>query len=322
MSSELDKISRIRRRAVASNGSVLLGIGDDASLLRVEPGYDMAISSDLLVEAVHFQREWATPELLGRKAMAVSLSDMAAMGAIPRAVFASLALPSNVDDGFLDSFYTGFLALADRHHVQLAGGDLSSSPGPILIDSILVGQVESGRALKRSGARPGDEIYVSGSLGSSAAGLAQLIGGVTPETAATGLDIDAIRSHLSPTPRIELGRVLLASGVATAAIDISDGLSSDLAHVCEESNVGAHILTHTLPTKYDLDYALHGGEQYELLFAAAPDDGDRVKAIAAGLKIPLTRIGYFAGPANEMWLEFGTQLTRLTPRGWDHFRTT
>jgi thiamine-monophosphate kinase len=318
---EFDRIDAIRRRAARPPGAVRLGIGDDAAILQAEPGYDTVISTDLLVEGVHFELDWSTPELLGRKALAVALSDLAAMGAIPHAALLSLALPTRVDDAFLDSFYSGVLALADRYGMTLAGGDLSASPGPIVIDSVVTGEVEKGRALCRSGARPGDLIYVSGSLGSSAAGLRQLRAGMTIDTAATGIDLDAIRTHVAPSPRVELGRALLLTGIGTAAIDLSDGLSSDIRHICRESNVGAIIEADLLPTHFPLDDALHGGEQYELLFATPPAFASRVALVAHQLKLDLTRIGRFEGAADEIYVEREERQIPLAPLGWEHFRS-
>lgn len=320
MATEFERIDAIRRRAARQTGPVRVGVGDDAALVRSEPGFDTVVSTDLLVESVHFDLSWSTPELLGRKALAVSLSDMAAMGAIPRASFLSLAIPKTVDDAFLDAFYSGLIALADRFGVTVAGGDMSSSPGPLVIDSVVTGEVEAGRALRRSGAKSGDLLYVSGSLGSSAAGLRQLQSGMTLDTAATGMDLDAIRTHVAPTPRVELGRALVLTGIATAAIDISDGLSSDLRHLCVASGVGAVVEAERLPTHFPLEDALHGGEQYELLFAAPASLASRVDLVAHQIKVDLTCVGRFEGPAEEIWIEREERRLALQPRGFEHFR--
>jgi thiamine-monophosphate kinase len=317
---EFERIAEIRRRAQRPGGAVRVGIGDDAAVLAPEPGLETVVTTDLLVEGVHFDLTWSTPELLGRKALAVALSDVAAMGAIPRAAFVSLAVPARLDDAFLEAFYSGVLQFADRFVTTLAGGDLSSSPGPLVIDSVLVGEVEPGRALCRSGAREGDLVYVSGALGSSAAGLRQLRSGMTLDTATTGMDLDAIRSHVAPMPRVELGRALLLTSAASAAIDVSDGFSSDLTHICEESGVGAVVDAAALPTHHTLDDALHGGEQYELIFAAPPAFTQRVDLIAHQLKLDLTRVGRFEGPADAVWLDRAGRRERLEPRGWEHFR--
>jgi len=317
---EFERIAELRRRSHRPGGSVRLGIGDDAAILRPEPGLETVVTTDLLVEGVHFDLAWSTPELLGRKALAVSLSDVAAMGAVPRAAFMSLAVPRHLDDAFVEAFFAGVLQLADRFGITLAGGDLSSSPGPLVVDSVVVGEVEPGRALCRSGACPGDLIFVSGTLGSAAAGLRQLRSGMTLDTATTGMDLDAIRSHVAPAPRVELGRALLLTSIASAAIDVSDGFSSDLAHICTESGIGAVVDAALLPTHFTLDDALHGGEQYELIFSASPAFVPRIDLVAHQLKIDITRVGRFEGPAGEMWLERDGRRERLEPRGWEHFK--
>lgn len=321
MGSEFERIANIRRRASRPAGAVRLGIGDDAAVLHPESGFETVVSTDLLVEDVHFDLSWSTPELLGRKALAVSLSDMAAMGAIPRAAFLSLALPSKLDDEYLDAFFSGFLGLGDRFGVTLAGGDFSSTSGPFIVNVAITGEVEAERALRRSGAQPGDLLFVSGSLGSSAAGLRQLQSGMTLDTASTGMDLDAIRSHVAPSPRVELGRALVLTGAATAAIDLSDGLSSDLRHLCDESGIGAVVEASLLPTHFSLEDALHGGEQYELLFAVPPALVQRIELIAHQLKTELTRIGRFEHPGAGVWLERDGRGEVLEPRGWDHFRS-
>ncbi len=316
----MEILARIRKWAERPSASVRLGIGDDAAILRPEPGFETVVSTDLLVEGVHFDLAWSTSELLGRKALAVSLSDIASMGAIPRAVFMSVAVPAPLDEEFLSGFFSGVLQLADRFGVVLAGGDLSSSPGPLVIDSVVTGEVEAERALRRSGARPGDHLYVSGSLGSAAAGLRELRSGMTLDTAATGMDLDAIRSQVAPAPRVELGRALVLTGCATAAIDVSDGLSSDLRRLCDESGVGAVVEAARLPTNHSLEDALHGGEQYELLFAVPPPLEARVDLIEHQLKLDLTRIGRFENAGAGVWLERDGRGETLEAKGWDHFK--
>jgi thiamine-monophosphate kinase len=315
---EFGRIAAIRRRAARRSAAVPLGIGDDAALLRPSPGRELAVSTDLLVEGVHFRLDWTTPALLGHKALAVSLSDMAAMGAAPVAAFLSIAVPARLGETFLDGLYEGALAIADRLGAVVAGGDFSSTPGPLTIDAVLVGEVESGRALRRSAVRPGDELYVSGTLGSSARGLVLLRAGARPD-GATGPDRAALLAHLAPEPRVALGRALVERGLSAAAVDLSDGLSSDVRHLCEESGVGVTVEAAALPASGSLEEALHGGEQYELLFACAPEAREAVAALAAELGLPLTRIGRFGGPAGDVLLESEGSLDPLAPRGWDHF---
>lgn len=317
MSGEFERIAKLRARAGRRSAHVPLGIGDDAALLAPSPGMEIAFSSDLSVEAVHFRVDWAGPELAGAKALLVSISDMAAMGAEPRAALVSVALPATVDDRFVEALYTGLLAAADRFGVVVAGGDFSSTLGPVTIDTIVLGEVERGRALRRSGARPGDILWVSGVLGSSAEGLRLLAAGTRRESA-TEHQAQAISAHLEPEPRVALGRALVKRSLATAAIDLSDGLSSDVRHLCNASNVGVVIDAETLPRFGALEDALHGGEQYELLFASPADREHEVEKLGAELRVRLTPIGVFAGEGVRLRSE--GEERPLPPRGWDHFR--
>jgi thiamine-monophosphate kinase len=319
VSGEFERIAEIRRRAVRRSAFVALGLGDDAAVLRPTDGYATCISTDLLVESVHFRLDWTTPELLGHKALAVSLSDMAAMGAIPRAALFSLATPREGSDALARRLYDGIFALADRFQVEVVGGDTSITPGPLVVDSIVVGEVEHGRELRRSGSRDGDDLWVSGVVGSSAHGLALLASGRRYEDA-EGSEREAIRAHLAPEPRVSLGRALVERGLATAAIDVSDGLSSDVRHLCDESGVGVVVDATALPSFGTVDEALDGGEQYELAFSARPDASDAIHALARELSIPLTRIGRFEGASDDVLVEFGGTRSPLHPRGWDHFR--
>jgi thiamine-monophosphate kinase len=316
---EFERIAEIRRRAARRSAFVGLGIGDDAAVLRPTEGFATCISTDLLVEGVHFRLDWTTPKLLGHKALAVSLSDMAAMGAIPRVALFGVAVPRTSPVGLVRDLYSGIFALADRFDVEVVGGDMSVSPGPVVVDSIVVGEVERERELRRSGARDGDELWVSGVLGSSAHGLALLAAGARLETA-VGADRDAIRAHVAPEPRVSLGRALVERRLATAALDISDGLSSDLRHLCDESGMGVVVDEGALPAFGGADEALDGGEQYELLFSARPDVHEAIRSLADELSIALTRIGRFEGAAGDVYLENADGRSPLPSRGWDHFR--
>lgn len=321
MSGEFDRISDIRHWSARKRSGIVLGIGDDAALLAARPGFDTVVSSDLLVESVHFRLDWSSPEHLGHKSMAVSLSDMAAMGAEPCAAVVSLAIPAGVDDAFLEGFYRGATTLLDRYGASIVGGDLSRSPSSIVIDSVLVGHVEEGRSLRRDGARPGQDIYVSGSLGTSSAGLSVLEGD-RADTSRVPIDDANVRAHLLPEPRVALGRALVERRLASAAIDISDGLSSDLRHICVASRVGALIDDALVPAPAGLERALHGGEQYELVFAASQESKDAIEALALELKLPLSRIGSFEESLEGVWIESGGARSSLTPSGFDHFRQT
>lgn len=309
-------IAGIRRR-VKPSGSVVEGIGDDAAVLRVPRGHEVLVTTDCSLERVHFDRRWHTPEVVGHRCLTRGLSDIAAMGGIPRAAFLSLAVRRDLSQSWIDRFFSGFLALARRHAVSLAGGDTAASRGGVLADIVVVGSVPRGKAVRRSGARPGDWIYVSGSLGGAAAGLEWLrqAGKATPRQA------QAYPAHFSPCPRLKLGRTLRERWKVSAMIDISDGLSTDLGHLCHESDTGADIWAEAIPLAragrpartVQLETALHGGEDYELLFTAPI----RLPRKIAG--IPVTAIG-------RMTKLRGMRLTgregsgALKPGGWEHFR--
>ena len=280
----------------------------------------MLVTTDLSLEGVHFRREWQSPECIGHRCLARGLSDIAAMGGRPVAAFLSLAVPAKLPQTWVDRFFSGLLRLAKQHEVSLAGGDTAQSTAGIVADIIVVGSVKRGQTLLRSGARAGDQIYVTGELGESAAVLHLLSSGAVK------------KSDVLPQPRVAVGEWLARKRVASAAIDISDGLSTDLAHICEESEVGAIIAADTIPihpsarklkterrpssrSDIALDLALHGGEDYELLFAAAKSK--RVPNQIAGVKI--TRIGEIVR-GTKLRLIRKDKPERLVPRGWEHFR--
>lgn len=322
MSGEFERIAAIRRLTAGRGRGVVFGIGDDAALLTPRPGFDTAVSSDLLVESIHFRLDWSTPEQLGHKALAVSLSDMAAMGASPTAALLSLGLPAFADDEFVEAFYRGATAIADRHGTTIVGGDLSASPTCLVIDSVLIGHVEENRALRRDGARHGQDVWVSGTLGTAAAGLSVLESSNPRDVEPTPEEAVLILAHRFPEPRINLGRALVVRHLASAAIDVSDGLSSDLRHVCDASAVGIVLESDTLPAPVGLEYALHGGEQYELIFTADEVNRDAITALAIELSLALTRIGRVDGSLTGLWMEAEGQSTPLEPSGHDHFRSS
>jgi len=240
------------------------------------------------------------------------------MGGQPLAVFLSLALPKQTPQAWVERFFRGLLSLARKCDVSLAGGDTAESPAGILADIVVLGSAPRGRSVLRSGARPGDAIYVSGRLGGSAATLRKL-------RAKTDLRPKDFPQHFFPQPRLEVGRFLREKGVASAMIDTSDGLSTDLAHVCQESHVGAEIEAECLPRasigrplkEVDLQFALHGGEDYELLFTVQP--GKRIPKSIAGIK--LTRIGRIIRGRGLTLVNVDGSRSRLRPQGWEHFRT-
>ncbi len=361
-------IQRIRRAAGPIMGGRGSGIGDDCAVLRLHGGHEALVTTDFSLEGVHFRREWHPPDSVGHRSLARGLSDIAAMGGIPRAAFLSLALPTDLPQKWVDQFMAGLLKLAKRYSVRLAGGDTAQSPDGILADIVVVGSVPAGSAVLRSGARPGDLLYVTGTLGSSVATLEQLRQG-------TKLRPNSYPKHFYPEPRIEIGRFLREKKLASAMIDISDGLSTDLGHICDESGVGAAVYAEALPVAGErpkargsasaqrlsgrvateqglsgrfasehgsterfvsghgfsraesgpimsrasapagLSLALHGGEEYELLFTARPDR--RVPNMIAG--VPITRIGEIVRGKKMKLVDCKGKTESLKPAGWEHF---
>ncbi|AER55215.1 thiamine monophosphate kinase [Pseudoxanthomonas spadix BD-a59] len=283
---EFDLIARIAAR-VALRADVALGIGDDAALLAVPPGMQLVVTADTLNAGVHFPDDTA-PADIGWKALAVNLSDLAAMGARPAWCTLSLSLPQP-DPRWLDGFIDGFLALAARHDVSLVGGD--TTRGPLSIAVTALGHVEAGHALRRDGARIGDEVWVTGTLGDAAAALQSMCSGAAVEP--------SLRARLDrPTPRVEAGRALL--GLASACIDLSDGLLADLGHLCARSGVGAEIELAQLPMSRALARFKHevrwpwqagGGDDYELCFTAPPQRAEQVQQALDLAGVPGVRVG-------------------------------
>jgi thiamine-monophosphate kinase len=321
-------IAQIRRAASsAKNPAVPTGIGDDCAVLRIVPRHgqqkanekDTLVTTDFSLEGIHFRRDWQSPESVGHRCLARGLSDVAAMGGEPVAAFLSLALPRELPQSWVGRFVRSLTTLAERYGVTVAGGDTAESPDGVLADIIAVGTVPRGEAILRSGAKPGDRIYVSGELGGSAAALWEL-----RKKPKRRLNPKEYPRHFFPEPRIELGRILREKGWASAMIDTSDGLSTDLAHICEESGVGAEIKAELIPRasvgqparEVDLQFALHGGEDYELLFTAAR--GKRIPSRIAG--VPITLIGHVTRRKKIAMRNRAGVKSELQPRGWEHFR--
>jgi thiamine-monophosphate kinase len=320
---ETELIARIRRQADRTRSKALLaGIGDDAAVIRPPDKHDLLVTTDFSIEGVHFRREWHPAGSVGHRCLARGLSDIAAMGGSPLAAFLSLALPADLPQAWADDFLAGLVTLAKRHKVPLAGGDTSESPGPVTADIIVTGSAPRGTALLRSGARPGDSIYVTGELGGSAAVLHALMRGEKISAAEK-----LARRHFYPEPRLDVGAWMRERKLATACIDLSDGLSTDLGHICDESGVGALIYEHSLPRAplpetlrfgaSALHFALHGGEDYELLFTAPP----KAKMPERIAKVPVRRIGeIIADKQHRAWLvDSHGQRKPLGRRGWEHF---
>lgn len=310
-------IARIREASKLWGGAVITGIGDDCAVLTEPSGSDILVTTDFTLEGIHFRREWHPADVVGRRCLTRGLSDMAAMGGDPAAVFLSLALPPKLHQKWVDGFMEGLLDLADEFKVPLAGGDTAESPDGILADIIVVGTVPKGKAILRSGAKPGDRIYVTGELGGSSAALERLFAGkkILPKD---------FPRHFHPVPRIAVGRFLRGKRLASAMIDLSDGLSTDLTHICEESGVGAEILTDALPldrvgrqrAKVKLRHAVHGGEDYELLFTAPKHK--RVPHRIAG--VPVAEIGSVRSKKQIVLTNEKGVSIELRPQGWEHFR--
>ncbi|EHR73444.1 thiamine-monophosphate kinase [Burkholderiales bacterium JOSHI_001] len=315
---EFDLIARWFTRPVQR---AVLGVGDDCALLAPTPGMQLAVSSDMLVEGRHFLSTVA-PDRLGHKALAVNLSDLAACGARPLAFTLALALP-RVDAGFLDGFARGLLALADEHGIELVGGDTTA--GPLNICITVFGEVPAGQALRRDGAKPGDDLWVSGSLGDARLALEGFRGTVD----LAGEVFTRVRRAMElPQPRVALGQAL--RGVATSAIDLSDGLAGDIGHVLARSRLGATLRLDALPRSADLaaqapalqqECLLHGGDDYELLFSAAPADAARVQAAGLAAGVAVTRIGHLQPEPGVRVLDAQGRALDVKLQGFDHFRT-
>ena len=316
-------ISQIRRTVSRSTSgrssrrAITIGIGDDSAVLRVRAGCDTLITTDLTLEGVHFRRDWHPADSVGHRCVARGLSDIAAMGGEPVAVFLSLALPREVPQSWVERFARSLIRVAQEYGATLAGGDIAESLAGIVADIVVIGTVPAGKAILRSGARPGDRIFISGQLGGSTAAVLKM-------SAGGRLNPLDYRRHFYPDPRIELGRILRDKGLATAMIDTSDGLSTDLAHICEESGVGAQLDASLIPRaragrparEVDLALALHGGEDYELLFTAPP--AKRVPRQIRG--VTLTQIGEIIRGRRVSLRNSEGSAHKLEPRGWEHFR--
>lgn len=329
------------RERIPQGAGVVLGIGDDAAA--VSTGALTLVTTDSLVEGAHFKREWSPARLVGRKALSVNLSDIAAMGGVGRYATVSLCLPRDLPLSFLDGLYDGLLERAAESGVEIVGGNVAAAPC-LVIDVTLLGSAD--RLLRRRGAEPGDLVVVSGLLGGAAAGLRFLArgarldadgrlaedGGVSP-FAARELR-DCLRAQLDPAPPLSLGRALGEQDLVHAAMDLSDGLSGDLAWLCAESEVSAWIDASSMPVDpaaarlekeggdNGFSLALHGGEDYQLLMAVPPRQLDGLREVAAVWDVPITVVGEFAAGPPGVSVKFGDNLRRLRPGAHDHFAET
>jgi thiamine-monophosphate kinase len=306
-------IARLRARAGATPAHVEIGIGDDAATIAGEPGSVAVVTTDALVEGVHFRREWTSARATGHKALAVNLSDLAAMGAAPRASFLSLALPDDYPLADFDAFADGFAALAAASGAALAGGNLARSPGPVVASVTAMGAARRRRVLRRNTARAGHELYVTGSVGAAAAGLALVSAGVPRDGLNPGA-LAAIGRYEEPDARWRLGWMLGRSGTVSAAMDVSDGLGTTARDIAEASGLGVILDAEAIPVdeaardwarSAGLDavtFALGGGEDYELAVAVPPRLRSRFLAAARRARgVPVTRIGQFVAEPGA-WL--------------------
>jgi len=323
MLSEFDLIKQYFQRSRAGHASTVLGIGDDCALLQPTPGRQMAISSDMLVEGRHFFAG-ADARMLGHKALAVNLSDLAAMGATPTAFTLALALPEANRD-WLAGFSAGLFALADAFNCDLIGGD--TTRGPLTICITVFGELAPGQALRRDAARAGDDVWISGTLGDARLALAAYWN----EQALSEQELNeaAARMHM-PAPRVALGRALAENRLAHAALDISDGLIGDLGHILAASGVGATLDVDALPAGPVLAtqgrelrrrFTAAGGDDYELCFTAPPHQRDAILAAAGACATPVKRVGSIDARPGLRWIDDQGAPLELGLRGWDHFST-
>ena len=338
---EADLIARIQQQLPPAPDWLLVGIGDDAAVVEPERNRVEVLTVDALVEGVHFDRAFVPPEAIGHRALAVNLSDLAAMGAAPRLALLSFALPADLPIADFEGMIAGLARLAAGHRIHVAGGNLTRSPGPLMIDITVVGSVKRRQSLTRAGARPGDEIYVSGTIGAAAVGLQMLRerSSNTEDTKDTSvvssvLKNSCVERYLYPEPRVRLGLLLSRNHAASASIDLSDGLADGVHRIAEASGVGTVIDADALPIdpgarawfeERGLDpraEALTAGDDYELLVTVRPRTGRRLAA-AARCGVPLTRIGTCTeGRVAVLRVRDGNTVTdgELPSGGYDHFR--
>lgn len=336
--SEFDLIAQLTQGLRAA-GDVVRGVGDDAAILNWPAGRQLVVTCDAQVEGTHFVRAFSSPRQIGRRALSVNLSDIAAMGARPRFALISLILPSEPDTAWLNEMYAGLREQAEAFDVTIVGGNIATTTGPTCIDITLIGDVAAGKAVRRDGGRAGDRVYISGDLGTALAGLESLRTpgisaprGVPPEALAQALE-EVRAAYRDPWPRVLLGAALGATGALTAMIDISDGFSSDLHHICEQSGVGALVVEAALPVSpatrlvgealghLPLEWALHGGDAYQLLFTVSPEREADITGLAPELLGHIHAVGWLTAADQGVRLRHADGTTdELAPRGWDHLK--
>jgi thiamine-monophosphate kinase len=328
---EAELIARIRKGLPPAPAWMVVGIGDDAAVVEPERNRLEVLSVDALVEGVHFDRAFTPPAAVGHRALAVNLSDLAAMGAAPRLALLSLALPATFPIADFDQMISGLTALAARHHVHVAGGNLTRSPGPLMIDVTVVGTVKRRQALTRGGSKPGDELWVTGTIGAASAGLQMLKARAKRSITEAAENAEScIQRYLYPEPRVRIGSLLARNRAATACMDLSDGLADGVHQIAEASGVGAIIDAGALPIasaarewfdRHGTDAvvaAATGGDDYELLFAVRAREGGRFAAALRHRDAPVARVGRCTAD-RAVVLRRGND-DHLLPRGYRHFR--
>lgn len=329
---EFGLIARIAEMVGRVSDDVVAGIGDDAAVVCTWGDKYLIATCDILVEGVHFIKGGITPYQLGRKAVAINLSDIASMGGVPKQLWVSLVLPQDTEVEYVDAMYEGMKEETGRYEVDIVGGNIARSPSGLIVDTFLTGEVEPECLLLRSGARVGDLVLVTGHVGDSAAGLALVL---APAVSCEGVHASRVlEAHLTPTPRVREGRVIAKSGMATSMIDVSDGTLADLGHICERSEVGARVWAERLPIseaaraaaravgRDPLEWVLGGGEDYELLFTAPSDKAEELAALVREeTGTPVSAIGEIV-PVEEgiKVVREGGEILSLERGGWDHFR--
>lgn len=334
---EFGLIHRLRSRLQYHSPRLKIGIGDDCAVYSTaKAGNYEIVSTDALIEDIHFNLATTPPRLLGRKALAVNISDIAAMGGMPSLALISIGIPPTVSVRFLDEFYRGINEICREHRVEIAGGDTVASPKHLFINITIIGEVEKNRLVTRSGARPGDPIFVTGYPGESSLGLKLLASPGKKWAGSARLQKKLIRSHLDPVPRLDESRRLGRSGARiTSMIDISDGLVQDLLHICEAGNVGAVLREDCLPKSPDLerltslnrlniiDFILAGGEDYELLFTLKFEDVRKISRQFKNAKTPVTQIGEISPHPGKVVLikSNGSSQSLRNSMGFNHFKS-
>ncbi|GJL79749.1 MAG: thiamine-monophosphate kinase [Nitrospinaceae bacterium] len=333
---EFGLINRFRSRLKSRSPRIKIGIGDDCAVYANGPGTHQIITTDALIENIHFKLSYTSPETLGRKAMSVNVSDIAAMGGTPHLAVVSLAIPKTLPTKFLDRMYEGINQVCKEHSIELAGGDTTASPRHLYINITMVGEVRKNRLFTRSGAGPGDKIFVTGTPGESALGLKLLSSRRKKWLGKQEFQKKMIRTHLDPVPRLhESIKLVNCKAKITSMIDVSDGLAQDLFHICKASKVGAVLREESLPRSPELenltalnrlnrmDFVLAGGEDYELLFTLKSEDVRKIETLFHNAQTPVTLIGEVSAKPGKTVLikNDGTTQPLQKFMGFNHFKS-